>query len=232
MASTLASAAGLIDHLSEDDTAPAPDESQKVIHRTTVDKSAVRTTNITLSNTGQTEVGMDGAVLGRWLFDIPKKLKDTKKLPRVHAFSENLKILDIAPTPGKPVTLSRERKHLPAFVIADGANQSGIIFAVSPGSFWQFDIARTKSGRLDVTLVMEGIDRKLAPGDSITAPRVIVIPYKGQWRAGLKRLGQLLNTRKTDPTLKAVAASFDRAEARKLYLLALWFKHHIELLAK
>ncbi|MBT3198345.1 MAG: hypothetical protein HN350_00355 [Phycisphaerales bacterium] len=197
------------------------------MHRTTVDKSGVHTTDITLSNTGQTAVGMDGAVLGRWVFDIQKIPKKTKKLPRVHAFDEQPKILDTAPTPGKPVTLSGQRKHLPAFVIADAANQSGVIFAVSPESFWQFDIARTKSGRLDVTLVMEGIGRKLAPGDSITAPRVIMAPYKGPWRAGLKRLGKLINTKKNDPTLKAVAKSFARAEARKLRSLLHWFTKNI-----
>jgi len=232
MAVGLASAGGLIDSLSEDDTAPAPDESQKVVHRTTKDKYGVRTTYITLSNTGQTEVGMNGADLGRRVFEKSPNRKDRTNRPRVHAFGGNLDMLDTAPIPRDPVTLSRERKHLPAFIIADSSDQSGVVFAVSPGSFWQFDIARTKSGRLDVTLVMEGIRRKLQPGGSIIAPRVVMAPYKGSWPAGIKRLEQLLIAGKADPTLKAVAASFTRAHARQLYLLARWCKHRLELLAQ
>ena len=79
LASGLASAAaGLIGSLSENDTAPAPDESQKVVHHTAIDKTGVRTTDITLSNTGPKAVGMDGAVLGRWVFEIPSA-RDTKR---------------------------------------------------------------------------------------------------------------------------------------------------------
>ena len=372
MAVGLASAGGLIDSLSEGDTAPAPDESQEVVHRTATDKSGVRTTDITLSNTGQTEVGMDGAVLGRWVFEIqsardtgryrllkwrndkwcgstywggpdwtrvgrdwhhpgintpsvrcfrapdagrititgrickadtnkgggdgvtlfvrhnaqtlwtaqiagndskglePKLLLTVAKgdairfvvhkrgqifydtthwdptityasgqiyqaskgfvtgdggkspwscemqmdagektgLPRVHAFGGDLGLLDAAPLPGAPVTLSRERGHMPGFVIADGPDQSGVVFIVSPESFWQFDIARTKSGRLDATLVMEGIKRKLQPGGSIEAPRVIMAPYEGNWQSGIKRLGQLLGSQ------DAVGESFLNAHRR------------------
>ncbi|MDP6634310.1 MAG: hypothetical protein QGG42_05395 [Phycisphaerae bacterium] len=372
LAAGFASADGLIDSLSEDDTAPAPDESQKVVHRTAVDKTGVRTTDITLSNIGQTEVGMDGAVLGRWVFEIQSARttgryrpltwrndkwygstywggpdwtrvgadwhhpgintpavrcfrapaagaitisgrvfkadtnkgggdgvslmvrhnaktvwaaaiagNDTKghdpKLtltvakgdavrfivhkrgrifydtthwdplityasgktyqaskgfsagntarppwsyemqtdasgktgpPRVHAYTSDLGLLDAAPLPGSPVTLSRQKGHQPAFIISDGDDASGVVFAVSPKSFWQFDIARTKTGRLDATLVMEGINRKLEPGGSIVAPQVVLAPYKGTWTAGLKQLERLLSVK------KAVAESFLSAHRR------------------
>jgi hypothetical protein len=368
----LAPAGGLIDSLRQGDTAPAPDEGQKVAHRVNIDKFGVRTTEITLSNIGQTEVGMDGAVLGRWVFEIQsardvgryQRLKwrndkwygstywggpdwtrvgkdwhhpgiktpavrcftapsagrititgrifkaDTNKgggdgvslfirhnaqtlwtaqiagkdakglepkltltvakgdavrfivhkrgrifhdtthwdplityasgntyqasrgfltpsggkspwsyemqmdaskktgLPQVHAFGGDLQLLDSTPIAGSPTTLSRAGGHLPGFIIADGDDQSGVIFAASPESFWQFDIARTKSGRLDVTLVMEGIKRKLEPGGSIEAPRVVMASYKGPWSEGVKRLEQLLATR------KAIAASFTNAHRR------------------
>jgi len=379
-ASALVSAAGpptggLIGSLSKDDTAPAPDESQKVVHRTAIDKSGVRTTDITLSNTGPKAVGMDGAVLGRWVFDIqsarktgryrpltwrndkwygstywggpdwtrvgkdwhhpgintpavrcfrapaagrititgrvykadktggdgvsllvrhnaqtvwtgqiagndskglepnltltvakddairfivhkrgqipydtthwdpiikyaPGKTYQASKgfvtgrgksdwscemqmdaggkpgLPRVHAFDGDLTLLDAAPVVGKAVTLSAERGHLPAFVLADGADESGVVFAVSPKSFWQFDVARTKSGRLDVTLVMEGIKRKLEAGGSIKAPRVIMAAYWGGWQSGIKRLEQLLGVN------AAIGGAFLNAHERRTGTLA------------
>ncbi|MDP6542771.1 MAG: hypothetical protein QGH60_02205 [Phycisphaerae bacterium] len=374
LASALASAAdgpvdGLIGDLSKDDTAPAPDESQKVVHRTAVDKTGVRTTDITLSNTAQKAIPINGAILGRWVFEISSArkaqkyrplvwrnaqwygstywmgpdwtrvgkdwhhpgtntpsvrcfrapaagrititgriykadtgggdgvnlfvrhnaetlwtgqiaAKDTKGLepkltltvakgdairfvvhkrgaipfdtthwdpiityasgkiyqaskgfvagkgksdwscemqmdagrkmglPRVHAFGGDLALLDAAPLESKAVTLSQERGHLPGFIIADGTNESGVVFAVSPKSFWQFDVVRTKSGNLDVTLVLEGIKRKLEAGGSMKAPRVVMAPYRGGWRTGVKRLDQLLSAR------KEIAVSFADAHAR------------------
>jgi len=347
----------LIDTLRDGDTAPAEDESQKVVHKTSIDKSGVRTTDIELSNTCQEEIHINGAVLGRWVFETrsarnagryqPLKWRNDKwhgstyyagpdwtrvgrdwhhpgvntpsvrcftapaggrvtvsgrifkadtnkgggdgvtlmvrhnaqtvwtakiagndakgvepklslklakgdtirfivhkygrifydtthwdtlityasgkthqaskefvtsarvkspwsyemqlnaggkmKIPRVHAFSGDLGLIDAAPTPGTPVTLSREKGQLPGFIITNGADTSGVAFAVSPKSHWQFDIARTKSGRLDVTLVMEGVKQKLAPGGSIGAGKVLMAPYRGSPLAGMKRLEQLLS---------------------------------------
>jgi len=369
---SLASGADLIDTLRDDDTAPAPDESQKVVHRTRADKSGARTTDITLSNYGPKEIGIDGAVLGRWVFETKsapdagryQKLtwrndkwhgstywagpdwtrvgadwhhpgvntpavrcftapeagrvtvtgraykadinngggdgvalmvrhnertvwtariagSDAKgaeprlnlnvakgdsirfivhkyrrifhdtthwdplmtyesgksyqaskgfasapsakppwsyemqmdaggkiRRPRVHAFGADLSLIDAAPLPGQPVTLSRENGNLPGFVISDGSEASGVVFAADPKSFWQFDIARTKSGRLDVTLVMEGSKRKLPPGEAIAVGQVIAAPYEGNRQAGVKRLEQLLKSRKT------IAAAFLDARAR------------------
>jgi hypothetical protein len=346
----------LIDALRDGDTAPAEDESQKVVHKTSVDKTGVRTTNIELSNTCQEEIKINGAVLGRWVFETrsarnagryqPLKWRndkwhgstyyagpdwtrvgkdwhhpgvntpsvrcftapnggtvtvtgriykaDTNKggddgvtlmvrhnaqtiwtariagndakgvepklnlkvakgdtirfivhkygrifydtthwdplityasgkihqaskgfatsktvkspwsyemqldaggkmnIPRVHAFGGDLGLLNAAPLPGTPVTLSREKGYLPGFIITDGADASGVAFAVSPRSHWQFDIARTKSGRLDVTLIMEGVKRKLEPGGSIGAGKVLMAPYKGSPLTGMKRLETLL----------------------------------------
>jgi len=366
LVTALASASdSLIGRLSEDDTAPAPDESQKVVHRTAIDTAGVRTTDITLSNTAQEAIAINGAVVGRWVFETRSKRdagryrpltwrndkwygstywggpdwtrvgKDwhhpgvnapavrcfkaphagrititgrvykadtnngggdgvslfirhnadtlwTKQIagndstgvepkltltvakgdairfivhkrgriffdtthwdpivtyesgkiyqgskgfitgrgksdwscemqvdaggkpliPRVHAFDGDLALIDAAPLVGEAVTLSQEQRHLPAFVLADGADESGVVFAVSPKSFWQFDVVRTKSGRLDVTLVLEGIKRKLEAGGSIKAPRLVMAPYRGNWRSGIKRLEQLLGDQ------KAVSDSF------------------------
>jgi len=362
---------GLIDSLSKDDTAPAPDESQKVVHRTAIDETGVRTTDITLSNTAQADIHINGAVLGRWVFELSANRDaeryqpltwrndkwygstywggpdwtrvgkdwhhpgvntpsvrrfnaptagrvtitgrvykaDTNKgggdgvslmvrhnaqtvwtgriagndskgiepklnltvakgdrirfivhkygkipydtthwdpvikyasgktyqaskgfvtnrgksewsfemqmgarakpgIPHVHAFDADLALIEAAPLVGKAVTLSEERSHLPAFVLADGADKSGVVFAVSPKSFWQLDVVRTKSGRLDVTLVLEGIKRNLEAGGSMKAPRVVMAAYDGNWQSGVKRLEQLLSTQ------KAIAASFAEAHTR------------------
>jgi len=148
-----------------------------------------------------------------WWYEMHADANSKKGLPRVHAFGSDLAPVDRTLTVGGGVTLTAGQ-HLPAFVLADGADQSGVIFAVSPKSPWRFDAAVSKSGQLGVTLSVSGVKRKLNAGESFDGPRVLLAPYTGKWTAGIRLLEQLLAAKSSDPTLRAAGQSFIDAHRR------------------
>ena len=126
--------------------------------------------------------------------------------PRVHGFARDLALVDLVPAAGGAATLRADR-HMPAFVLADGPNRSGVVFAVAPDSPWRFDVARTDKGLLEVSLSQTG-------DKPTTTPRVIMVPYAGPRQAGVRRLDRLLAGPTSDPALHAVAATFAAAYRR------------------
>ena len=126
--------------------------------------------------------------------------------PCVHGFAADLAIVDCEPAPGAAVNL-QTGTHMPALVLADGANRSGVVFLVAPGSPWRLTVGWTKAGQLAVTVTPR---EAKAP----TAPRVVVAPYIGPWQAGVRHLDHLLADSRSDPVGQGVAKAFTAAYRR------------------
>ena len=159
---------------------------------------------------GKVHQGSKGFSTGRqgqanWWYEMEGGGRGKPGKPRVHGWGGDLALVDREPAPGAGVSLTAGR-HLPAFVLADGANASGVIFAISPGSPWRFDVTWNAAGQLEVTLSHSG--------GSKAAPRVVLAPYAGPWQAGARRLDQMLGGSPAETALKAVAGQFTAAYRR------------------
>jgi len=141
-----------------------------------------------------------------WSYEMVGDGSPPKGEPRVHGFAADLALVDLVPAAGMAVTLRADR-HMPAFVLADGPNRSGVVFAVAPDSTWRFDVTRADKGLLDVSLSQTG-DKRAG------TPRVIMVPYTGPWQAGVRRLDKLLAGSPANPALRAVGATFATAYRR------------------
>ena len=125
--------------------------------------------------------------------------------PRVHAYGSDLALVDRQLAPGASVSLAAGR-HMPAFVLADGRDARGAVFAVAPGSPWHVDVALNGEGRIEVTLRRPG-----AAKASQAEPKIMIAPYTGTWHAGVRRLDEMLSAKSPGAVPKAVAGTFTAA---------------------
>jgi len=179
---------------------------------------------------------------GNWWYEMEGGAKKAGR-PRVHGFAADLALVDREMTRDAAVTL-QAGTHMPALVLADGSDRSGVVFLVTPGAPWRLTVNWTRAGRLAVTLAPDG------PTDG-PAPRVKVVPYSGSWQAGVRRLdaslakarrllgdlrcdrpaGFLASEAKRLDALAARAESLPASDARhgELYRSVRWLKRRVAL---
>ncbi len=90
---------------------------------------------------------------------------------------------------------------LPLFVIADGADQSGIILAPAPLQAWRVTARLAMPRSLSIGLVWEGT-LTLKPGQSQQLPALRFAAYRGSWLTGLAKLQRLVDSEDHGPALR------------------------------
>ena len=141
--------------------------------------------------------------VGPWSYEMEGGPRAKTGSPRVHAFDSDLAPVDRQLAPGAGVSLTAGR-HMPAFVLADGHDASGVVFAVSPVSPWRFDVGLNAARQIEVTLRQTG--------DNLTGePKVVIAPYTGTSLAGTRRLDRLLSGKSPGALGKAAAGKFTAA---------------------
>ena len=106
---------------------------------------------------------------------------------------------------------------IPAWIVADGADKSGMVLAGLSRDRWQCLCERSDVGDLRIRLVADYGDSPLLlqPGESIRLPDVILAAYQGTWLKGTQTLqGILASTTMSSslvPLRQAVLHAADRA---------------------
>ena len=159
-----------------------------------------------------TRQGLDG-----WSYEMQAEGQPELGLPRVYAVRSDLTLSDTTPGADRPVTLD-DQGALPLVVVADGADQSGIVLAADGTAPWQFRAAVHGDQRLRVRLTVpdRATGLEVKPGESVRLPRVFLGPYLGGWMTGVTRLQKLLDSKLpevgTDQLRRQVARAVERAE--------------------
>ena len=152
---------------------------------------------------------------GGWSYEMETDPKASTGLPRVHAFGLDTALRQAALAAGRSVRLSH-RDALPLFVVADGADRSGVAVALLAGGPWRFVAELDATGRLRVRLA-HGAEAAVALrlGQSLQLPPVALAAYRGPWIAGASALERWLSSDRPvahlDRLRDQVAEAFRRA---------------------
>ncbi len=169
---------------------------------------------------------------GGWFYEMEVDPDDKTSLPCVRGFDLDVAPRAQTPTPSNAIRLTH-RNALPLFVVADGADRSGVAMVLAQDSAWQLDAAFSVDGSLNVTLLLGegGGACRLAPGESMPLPRLVVGAYRGAWVNSVTMLGRLLSSDvdvggvrgKVAMALRRTVAPFGESpEATRLPELDLW----------
>ena len=111
----------------------------------------------------------------------------------------------------------KHRDALGRFVVADGADKSGLVLGLIPTSPWRFGSTLTRDGRLGIQLLVGDEDSGISVkgGETVPLPRIILGAYRGGWRKGVAKFQRLLDSNSgeagIDDLRKQVASAFRRA---------------------
>lgn len=104
-------------------------------------------------------------------------------------------------------------ESLPAFVLSDDEDKSGVLVTLSGDNHWRMDSGMTRDGM--ATIRLSSCDaRTLRPAESVPLPRVVFGAYSGASLAGAMKLQKSLDSSLDLTALRAtVRASLDSARA-------------------
>jgi hypothetical protein len=131
---------------------------------------------------------------GGWSYEMEVDPQSSQSLPCIYDYGTDSDLRERTPVAGTPIVMT-DRDSLGLFVIADGADKSGVYLAVGPTSPWRFAATLGNDGcfrvGLDATHVAGG--SALKPGESVPLPQVVLGAYRGGWLKGVSMLERLLD---------------------------------------
>jgi hypothetical protein len=135
-----------------------------------------------------TEQGLDG-----WSYEMETEDRVSADTPRLITFG-----LDFVPrrsdlAPGNSVALT-DHDRLPMWVLSDGEDLSGVVFAVLGQDAWSLAAAFSNDRRLHLQLGPPSGPLTLRPGESHSLPTLVFGPYAGTWQAGMSKIQRLIRS--------------------------------------
>jgi hypothetical protein len=126
---------------------------------------------------------------GGWSYEMEGSGAVKTGLPTVYAFGLDSALRAETAFAGQSLSFS-DRDTLPLFVVADGADASGVVVAVAPGGAWRFGAVLGKDGGLRIQFRAADVagGSAIAPGQAVPLPRVVFGAYRGSWVAGFVKL--------------------------------------------
>lgn len=126
---------------------------------------------------------------GGWYYEMQSDKPPEVGLPKLYLFHHGL-VLEQA---GLPVGRSAELSPLSEVsvaVLADGADRSGLVLAMTDGSGWRLWAELKRQGILQVQIGPKrmGSHWSIPAGQSISLPPILAAAYQGPWVLGLARL--------------------------------------------
>jgi len=134
---------------------------------------------------------------GGWFYEMEADGATASGLPKVVGFKAGLLLheadLDCADSQA-PAAPQLDGRAAPLFVVADGADQSGIAVLLTDAASWRLDSSLTRDGRLHVRLGTSNLTDAitLQPGETVRLPQVLLGAYHGSWLTGFAKIQELL----------------------------------------
>ena len=152
---------------------------------------------------------------GGWSYEMEGGAATKTGMPTVYAFGLDFALRAETATTEQAIAFS-DRDTLPLFVVADGADASGVVLAVAPGGAWHFGAVLEKDGRLRIDVRAAGRPggAAVAPGQACRCRGWPSAAYRGSWIAGVAKLERFLRGGSEPgfrPLRERVAESFRRA---------------------
>ncbi|MBM4000254.1 MAG: hypothetical protein FJ297_12095 [Planctomycetes bacterium] len=135
-----------------------------------------------------------------WHYEMEVAPRESLGLPRIHTYARNLDLRDTPILAGESTEWT-QRDAMPVLILADAEDKSGLVAVMPTDSPW---MARSTIGR-------DGVWRfawrsgeagapsvRVAPGESMRLPPVVVGAYRGNWLAGARRSNEILRADELD----------------------------------
>jgi len=140
---------------------------------------------------------------GGWSYEMEGGPREATGLPTIYSFLRHVGSLLIRPLKPEGGEGFEDDYDLPLFVVAEGADRSGLVLFPGPRQNWRMRVSMARDGRLSMELFSRPWEalKMLKPGESQRLPRLYLGAYRGSWLVGMAKLQRLIDSKEHCPDL-------------------------------